>query len=160
MAFDLPRAARQLRFTGPVRAAGTAVPATKPLARPRPTPPGPAVPWQPDEDDVPTTVARSPLSSDPAYPPPMTSPAPRAKNAKSSRSAKSPRPIPNFRPAPPAAGRPARGGTQTRPSKRKRAMRSLPLFAWILLSVVAGAISFHLVPPLADKIAVVALHKR
>ncbi len=39
-------------------------------------------------------------------------------------------------------------------------MRSLPLFAWILLSVVAGAISFHLVPPLADKIAVVALHKR
>lgn len=185
MSFELPRAARDLRFTGPIRA--TDDPARSggagPLARPRPVreaPPRPTpipreaqargatvapLPWELDEDEQPTTVARSPLSSAPLL---RDAPAPPA-NARAGRHAMGPPPraIPNFRPSAPASEpraiprKPRDRSKATGPSRRKRglSLRRLPLFAWVLLSILAGAVSFHVAPPLVGKIGAIAMAK-
>lgn len=191
MSFELPRAARDLRFTGPIRATDDpgrqGVPGTVPLARPRPVreapPPqrqAPAprardgaharggshapLPWELDEDEQPTTVARSPLASDPI----LRDPPPHA-NARAARHALGPPPraIPNFRPSAPASApraipqKPRDRSKATGPSRRKRALSlgRLPLFAWVLLSILLGAISFHVAPPLVGKIGALAMAK-
>lgn len=158
MSFELPRAARQLRFTGAHGAGGRAAPGawetegprdetpSPVLARPRPNAIRQVAQAFEPEDEQPTRVHA------PSAPP---EPAPRP----------APRPIPNFRPALPAPvlveKRPssrARRSVKTGPSSRKRsiAARGVPMVAWLVLAVLGGALSFHVAPPLVDRLALLA----
>ena len=153
MSFELPRAPRQLRFTGafgareerPAGAWETDGPDGETpspiLARPRPNALRQAAEAFEPEDEQPTRVHPSALAAEPPRP----------------------RPIPNWRPAPSpqpagAAKRASSRGrrpVKTGPSSRKRsaAMRGLPLVAWVVLAVLGGMLSFHVAPPLVERLA-------
>lgn len=172
MSFELPRAARALRFSGELQvpktppeggADGAFGGAPAPLARPRPLTPARAAAFRPeafpDDDESPTRVHPSALA-------PVATPAPVFATEPAPPRRPGPRPIPNFRPAASVSPAPAkvpsrsRRKSTTKASRQKRrallGARSLPMLVWVCLAIIAGAISFHAAPPLATRLGLVA----
>jgi hypothetical protein len=159
MSFELPRAARALRFSGELHdpstpADGALGVARVPLARPRPLTAARVAAFGVDDDEQPTRVHPSALAP-----------------AANRNLEANPRPVPSFRPAPPVPlARAQAGAAGSAKERRHRAApkvqaghaclrstpRGLSAFAWVCLAVIGAAVSFHAAPPLASRLGLVA----